>query len=141
MAAKVFLDEDGHSFIAEALRHRGWQALTTAEAGRLGATDTEQMLWAAAGGYVFLTYNIRDFPRLHYEMAQRGESHAGLIVATQDDPRANFASRTSHPEHIRCIRFGWSTDVSESLDGRNVHGDSQFSLTLRRGLANCHLPI
>ena len=31
-AAKVYLDEDVHPFIADALRLRGWEALTTREA-------------------------------------------------------------------------------------------------------------
>lgn len=36
---KVYLDEDVHHLIAHALRLRGWQALTTIDAGRQGSTD------------------------------------------------------------------------------------------------------
>ena len=36
---KIYLDEDVHPFIADALRLRGWQALTTVEAQRRSSTD------------------------------------------------------------------------------------------------------
>ena len=32
---------------------------------------------------------MNDFPRLHYEMLTRGETHGGIIVGTQTDPREN----------------------------------------------------
>lgn len=38
-------------------------------------------------GYAFLTYNVRDLPRIHYEMLAAGEHHSGIMVAVQDDPR------------------------------------------------------
>jgi hypothetical protein len=86
-AAKVYLDEDVHLFIADALRLRGWQALTTNDAGRRGAGDRDQVRFATENGYAFLTYNVRDLPRVHYEMLAAGEHHSGIIVAVQDDPR------------------------------------------------------
>jgi hypothetical protein len=86
-AAKVYLDEDVHTFIAHALRLRGWEALTTGEAGRRGWGDGEQVRFATENGYAFLTYNVQDLPRIHYEMLAANESHAGIMVATQDDPR------------------------------------------------------
>ncbi len=89
-AARVYLDEDVHPFIVDALRRRGWEALTTTEAANLGQTDEAQIRFAAASGYALLTYNIQDFPRLHYEMAVAAEPHAGIIVATQADPRLNI---------------------------------------------------
>jgi hypothetical protein len=86
-AAKVYLDEDVHPFIAEALRLRGWEALTTSAARRRGAGDRDQVRFATESGYAFLTYNVRDLPRIHYEMLAAGEHHSGIIVAVQDDPR------------------------------------------------------
>lgn len=86
-AARVYLDEDVHTFIADALRLRGWEALTTAEAGRRGATDPDQITFATARGYAILTYNVRDFPRLHYELLTAGQAHSGIIVGSQDAPR------------------------------------------------------
>ncbi len=45
-AINLYLDEDVHTFIADAVRRRGWEALTTEEAGRRGATDADQLAFA-----------------------------------------------------------------------------------------------
>ena len=73
-AIKVYLDEDVHTYIAQALRLRGWGALTTGEAEQRGTNDPDQILFATRGGYSILTYDINDYPRLHYEIINRGES-------------------------------------------------------------------
>ena len=88
-AAKVYFDEDVHPLIADALVLRGWEALTTVQAARLRSTDIEQIQFAASRGYVMFSYNIRDFPRLHFELLAAGEHHAGIIMATQEDPKRN----------------------------------------------------
>lgn len=85
--AKLYLDEDVHPFIAQALRLRGWGALTTGEAQRRGYSDRDQVRFARENGYAFLTYNVQDLPRIHYDMLSAGEDHGGIVVATQDDPR------------------------------------------------------
>ena len=41
-AIKVYLDEDVHTYIAQALRLRGWVALTTEEAEQRGAENFDQ---------------------------------------------------------------------------------------------------
>jgi len=87
---KVYLDEDVHTYIAQALRLRGWEVLTTEEAEQRGADDPDQILFATRQGYTILTYNINDYPRLHYEIVNRGEAHAGIIVGTREDPRRNI---------------------------------------------------
>ena len=89
-AIRVYLDEDVHTYIAQALRLRGWEALTTEEAERRGADDLEQILFATRQGYSILTYNINDYPRLHYDIVNRGETHAGILVGTREDPRRNI---------------------------------------------------
>ncbi|MGD0948549.1 MAG: DUF5615 family PIN-like protein [Candidatus Binatia bacterium] len=110
-AIRVYLDEDVHPFIADALRLRGWEALTTVEAGRRTTDDHEQLTFATEKGYALVTYNIRHFPRIHYEMVTRGEAHAGIIVAMQDDPRRN----------IRAL-FNLLTNVSaEAIRGNLVY--------------------
>jgi hypothetical protein len=88
-AAKVYLDEDVHSLIADALRLRGWDVLTTIEADRQGSTDEQQMEYATENGFVILSYNVADFPRLHDKTLAAGGHHAGMIVATQENPSRN----------------------------------------------------
>lgn len=92
---KVYLDEDVHSLIAHALRLRGWEALTTIEAGRQEANDLEQIRFAADRGYAILSYNVSDFPRLHRQIMSTGDHHAGIIVATQDHPGQNAKAMLS----------------------------------------------
>lgn len=79
---KVYLDEDVHHLIAHALRHRGWDALTTIDAARQGTDDLDQIHYATRLGYTILSYNVTDFPRLHGEILSAGDHHAGIIVAT-----------------------------------------------------------
>lgn len=110
-AVKVYLDEDVHTFIAQALRLRGWEALTTEEAGRRGAKDLDQITFATEHGYAVLTYNRRDFPRLHYEIVAGGQEHAGIIVATQEDPRQN----------IRALLNLLNTLSAEAMKGQLVY--------------------
>ncbi len=88
-AIKIYLDEDVHHLIAQALTLRGWEAVTTVDAGRQGSTDEEQIQFALDNDYAILSYNVADFPRHHYEMIADGRHHFGIIVATQDDPAAN----------------------------------------------------
>ncbi|GJL53773.1 MAG: hypothetical protein NPIRA02_09050 [Nitrospirales bacterium] len=92
---KVYLDEDVHHLIAHALSLRGWDAVTTVEAGLAGTSDLQQIQYAAENDYVMLSYNSSDFPRLHYEIMKRGNHHAGIIVATQDSPKANVRALLS----------------------------------------------
>jgi hypothetical protein len=86
---KIYLDEDVHNLIAETVRRRGWEAQTTIEAGNQRAPDMDQIRYASERGYCIVTYNVTDFPRLHYEIRSRGDHHSGIIVATQDRPSIN----------------------------------------------------
>ena len=86
-SASIYLDEDVHTFVADALRLRGWEALTTYEVERTGTDDLSQLQFAASGGDALLTYNVQYFPCPHYEARTHGETHADIIVATQDDPK------------------------------------------------------
>jgi hypothetical protein len=88
---KTYLDEDVHPYIAAALRLRGREALTTEEAGRRGRGDPDQISFATSQEYTILTYNSNDYPRLHYDiLVNGGGTHAGIILATQEDPRRNI---------------------------------------------------
>ncbi|HTU94130.1 MAG TPA: DUF5615 family PIN-like protein [Gemmataceae bacterium] len=48
-------------------RGRGYDVLTTEEAGKDIAPDEEQLLFATAENRAILTFNIRDFAPLHQE--------------------------------------------------------------------------
>ncbi len=83
MKARLFLDEDVHLALADALRKRGYNATHAAEEKRLGRSDDEQLEFAASQGRCLLTFNVGDFVRLHNAWMKTGREHAGLIVSKQ----------------------------------------------------------
>jgi hypothetical protein len=85
-AIRIYLDENVHGFLADALKLRGWEASTTAEQGRLLPSDPDQIDFATAQGYAILTYDRGDFPRLHYERMKLGVEHNGILIGVNLDP-------------------------------------------------------
>jgi hypothetical protein len=77
----VYTDEDMYGTIARALRDRGYDAISTPEAGNLGQTDTEQLHYAIAQQRSILTFNVRDFVMLHTEYINSNQDHWGIIVS------------------------------------------------------------
>ena len=84
--APVYLDEDVSVVVAGILRARGFDAMTTRDAGQLGRSDAEQLSFAAESNRVLLTHNRADFERLHREWLQAGRQHGGIIVARRRLP-------------------------------------------------------
>jgi hypothetical protein len=70
---KFHLDEHVASAVADGLRRRGIDVTTTPEASLIGATDAEQLSYAATNHRVIFTNDL-DFLRLH----DRGVGHAGI---------------------------------------------------------------
>ena len=84
--AEVYLDEDVDVLVATLLRARGFGAVTTREAGRLAATDEEQLVYATESGLVMLTHNRSHFEALHLRWVQQGRHHCGILSAVQRPP-------------------------------------------------------
>lgn len=83
MNAKIryYLDENVNPAVADGLRLRGIDVITTVEAGMLSATDIEHVVLANSLGRVIFTQD-RDFLRLH----SQGLSHPGIVFfANQKD--------------------------------------------------------
>src|SRR4051794_21228685 len=89
--AAVYADEDFSYPVVVALRRLGHDVLTAQEAGRgnLGITDAEVLTFASTLGRPVLTFNRRDFIRLH--VAAR--PHAGILVGSRDDDTTGLADR------------------------------------------------
>lgn len=79
----LYLDEDVDVLLARLLRARGYAVTTTQEAGNLGTSDDQQLAYARAHGMALLTHNRADFERLAQDHFQRGEEHAGIIIAVR----------------------------------------------------------
>ena len=77
------LDENVQASVAEGLRGRGVDAATVWEWGLEGATDEDLLREAAKRGRVVVTYNVRDFVKLHIRWVEEGRKHCGIIVSRQ----------------------------------------------------------
>lgn len=82
---RFFTDEDLHAAIAPALRQLGFDAVSTPEAGRLGESDEDQLIWSASEGRAIVTFNIGHFVALHTQWIHQGNRHTGIIVDLQTD--------------------------------------------------------
>jgi len=61
---RLYLDEDVSVLVGEMIRARGFDVLTTRDAGNLGASDRKQLEFSARDSRVLLTHNRVDFERL-----------------------------------------------------------------------------
>ena len=77
---RLYLDEDVRPLLAEILRSRGYDAVSSVERGQIGAIDEQQMLISIKEERVILTHNVRDFVKLHYKF---NDVHSGIIVSNQ----------------------------------------------------------
>lgn len=82
----LYTDEDVDILVADLLRARGFDVLTTREAGNLHARDEEQLRFAAEKQRAFLTHNRADFESLHQAYLASGQQHEGIIIATRHPP-------------------------------------------------------
>ena len=81
MAIKLYLDEDVDPLLAEVLRDRGLDCISTHESGNRGQTDFDQLGFATRQERAILTFNVKDFVPLAQEFATAGRSHNGIIVS------------------------------------------------------------
>ncbi len=75
---QFYLDENVTNDIAEGLRTRAIEVLTTPEAGNMGLEDDKQLAFALAEKRVIITHD-RDILRL----SNQGISHAGIAYCAQ----------------------------------------------------------
>jgi predicted nuclease of predicted toxin-antitoxin system len=80
---RLYFDRHIMTRLAVDLRDRGFDVLTTEEAGNDTASDQEQLVFASSEGRAILSFNIRDFAPLHEQWAQTSRAHAGIIVSRQ----------------------------------------------------------
>jgi hypothetical protein len=66
-----------------ALRSRGIDVLTAADAGMIRRKDEEHLIFAAMQGRTLYSFNVGDFHQIHTEWTSTGRGHAGIILAQQ----------------------------------------------------------
>jgi len=79
----LYLDEHIQLALADALRVRGVDVLTTQEAGNIGIDDVGQLIFGAENKRSLFSYNKRHFARIHYEWMAAKRQHAGIILSDQ----------------------------------------------------------
>src|SRR5439155_378220 len=87
--ASLYADENFDYRVVEFLRQLGHDVMTVPEAGRAGSSDPQVLADASAAGRAVLTFNRKDFARLH----RQSGAHAGIISCTTDPDRAALADR------------------------------------------------
>ena len=80
---RLYLDRHVMTRLAIDLQGRGFDVLTTQEAGKDTASDHEQLAFATSEDRAILTFNIRDFAPLHSRWQAAGQAHSGIIVSQQ----------------------------------------------------------
>jgi hypothetical protein len=77
---KVYLDEDLSPIIARILRHKGVDAVSAHELGKVQLEDRAQLAEATQAGRAVITANVVDFLVLAHDAVARNADHAGIIL-------------------------------------------------------------
>jgi len=81
--ARLYFDRHIIARLADDLRSRGYDVLTTEEAGLDSSTDEQQLAFATSESRAILTFNVRDFAPLHQHWQAANRSYTGIIVSRQ----------------------------------------------------------
>jgi len=81
--------------LVERLRPRGFDVLTAREAGKGSEPDDAQPAYATGVDRVLLSYNRRDFRRLHQDWSSAGRGHGGIVLVPQTPPLSRRVLRIS----------------------------------------------
>lgn len=80
-ALKLYLNENLSPRLAAQLRRNGFDVVASQEVGMRSRSDPEQMAFACSQQRAILTYNIRDFVKLHREYVANEQEHWGIIIS------------------------------------------------------------
>ena len=80
---KLYLDEMVPVDLALILKPYGYDVLSAKDAGMLGKSDLEQLIFSTLHGRAILTFNISDFTRLHKSWLIGNKLHKGIIVSPE----------------------------------------------------------
>ena len=84
MTIRLYFDEDSMwQALVTALRARGIDVQTALEATMIECADEDHLAYATAQGRVLCSFNVGDFYRLHTRSMAQHQSHAGIVLARQ----------------------------------------------------------
>lgn len=84
---ELYLDEDVHVLVADLVRAKGFEAITTRDAGQLSSSDPQQLAYATNHQKTLVTHNRVDFERLAQEYFNQDKKHYGIILAVRHPPQ------------------------------------------------------
>jgi predicted nuclease of predicted toxin-antitoxin system len=84
---RLYLDEDVNVLVADLLNARGFDVLTSRDAGKLQASDEEQLNYAVFQERTLVTHNRGDFEELILTYFDREQKHYGVILAVRHPPQ------------------------------------------------------
>ena len=88
---KFYLDEDLSPKIADILRKKGVDALSTHEIGTLEASDLQQLEFAVKEGRCLVTRNRDDFVKLTLRFFNDQRPHHGILIIPYTIPVDQFS--------------------------------------------------
>jgi len=109
--AKIFVDEDVHDGLAQALRDKGIDALNVREAGRREKSDRDQLLFAVSQGRAIMSFNLVHFEALAVEWFELDMRHYGIIVSPQREFRDTLT---------RCLQL-LSSRPAEQIENQLIY--------------------
>lgn len=80
------MDEDVDVLVADLVRARGFQVITTQETGQVSNTDAAQLAYAVSQQKTLLTHNRVDFETLAQQYFAAGQTHYGIIITIRRPP-------------------------------------------------------
>ena len=84
MNIRLYMDEDSmDQRLAQALRARNVDVQTALDADMVERADEDHLTHAANQNRVLYSFNVGDFYRLHTRFLERGQAHAGVVLARQ----------------------------------------------------------
>jgi Domain of unknown function (DUF5615) len=89
LSINLYPDHNFDERMGLATRRAGHDVIIAREVGHEQWSDGRHLRWATDHGRTILTYDRADFCKLDEEWAERGEPHAGIIVAVAP-PRLPF---------------------------------------------------
>lgn len=78
---KLYMDENIPLVTTKILRNKGFDVLTTEEAGNKGVDDPRQLEFAVNDGRALVTINRIDFEALAREYFYNNKFHAGIFIS------------------------------------------------------------
>jgi predicted nuclease of predicted toxin-antitoxin system len=102
---KLYLDENMSSRVAQALRDRGHDAVSSHEVGNDGLSDEEQFQYATEQGRHLVTYNRRDYLVLADRWYRWGQHFTKILLLWEGHyPRSKIGAQVRALEEFLAQR-------------------------------------